>query len=393
MSTPRQFKRILLLILDSVGVGAMPDAADFGDQGSDTLGHLAASRLLNLPNMSRLGLGNIRPLQDIPPVDRPIGFFGKAALASRGKDTTSGHWEMMGIILDRPFPTYPDGFPDEIVSAFEKAIGRKVIGNYPASGTEIVQDLGEEHIRTGSPILYTSADSVFQLAAHIDVIPLAELYRFCQLARDLLQGEHQVGRVIARPFRGRPSHFERTTDRKDFAIPPPSPTVLDALDQAEIPVIAIGKIGSIYCQRGITTELESRDNRHTFSQTMQVVEELDEGLVFANFIDFDMLYGHRNDPAGYADALEEFDRMLERLLERLRQDDLLILASDHGCDPTTPSTDHSREYALLLCCSPACQPGHSLGTRESLADIGATIADNFGVTAPSGQSFLHEIVY
>src|SRR5690606_27229376 len=263
--------------------------------------------------------------------DRPIGFFGKAALASRGKDTTSGHWEMMGIILDHPFPTYPDGFPDEIVSAFEKAIGRKVIGNYPASGTEIVQDLGEEHIRTGSPILYTSADSVFQLAAHIDVIPLAELYRFCQLARDLLQGEHQVGRVIARPFRGRPSHFERTTDRKDFAIPPPSPTVLDALDQAEIPVIAIGKIGSIYCQRGITTELESRDNRHTFSQTMQVVEELDEGLVFANFIDFDMLYGHRNDPAGYADALEEFDRMLERLLERLRQDDLLILASDHGC--------------------------------------------------------------
>ncbi|HLV02265.1 MAG TPA: phosphopentomutase, partial [Acidobacteriota bacterium] len=366
MSTPRQFKRSLLLILDSVGVGAMPDAADFGDQGSDTLGHLAASRLLNLPNMSRLGLGNIRPLQDIPPVDRPIGFFGKAALASRGKDTTSGHWEMMGIILDHPFPTYPDGFPDEIVSAFEKAIGRKVIGNYPASGTEIVQDLGEEHIRTGSPILYTSADSVFQLAAHIDVIPLAELYRFCQLARDLLQGEHQVGRVIARPFRGRPSHFERTTDRKDFAIPPPSPTVLDALDQAEIPVIAIGKIGSIYCQRGITTELESRDNRHTFSQTMQVVEELDEGLVFANFIDFDMLYGHRNDPAGYADALEEFDRMLERLLERLRQDDLLILASDHGCDPTTPSTDHSREYALLLCCSPACQPGHSLGTRESL---------------------------
>lgn len=392
MSIRKQFKRILLLILDSVGIGAMPDAADFGDEGSDTLGHLATSRWLNLSNMGRLGLGNIRPLQGIPPVDRPIGFFGRAALASRGKDTTSGHWEMMGIILDRPFPTYPNGFPDEVVSAFEKAIGRPVIGNYPASGTEIIQDLGEEHMRTRSPILYTSADSVFQLAAHIDVIPLAELYRACQLARDLLRGEHEVGRVIARPFRGRPGHFERTADRKDFAIPPPVPMVLDALDQIGIPVIAIGKIGSIYCQRGITRELRSRDNRHTFSQTMQAMGELDEGLVFANFVDFDMLYGHRNNPGGYADALEEFDRMLEHFLGRLRQDDLLILASDHGCDPTTPSTDHSREYALLLCCSPAHQPGHSLGTRESLADIGATIADNFGVTAPAGRSFLREIV-
>ena len=385
------FKRIVVLVLDGLGVGAMPDAAEFGDAGSDTLGHVAASRPLSIPRMQELGIGCITPLPAIPPARHPQGCFGKMTLASRGKDTTSGHWEMMGLVLETPFPTFPQGFPPRLIHAFERTIGRSVIGNRAASGTAIIQELGSRHLATGSPIVYTSADSVFQIAAHTDVLPLPELYRMCEIARAQLTGPDEVGRVIARPFSGLPGNFFRTPDRRDYAVPPFRRLVLDALDDARVPVVAIGKIASIFCNRGIRVELKTTGNSDTTLHTLSALASYPRGFVFVNYVDFDMLYGHRNDVEGYASALEAFDRDLPGIQAALDPEDLLLLVSDHGCDPTTPSTDHSREYALLLTASQQGAAGRDLGTRGSLADIGATIAENFGVASPAGTSFLSEV--
>ncbi|HEV2492451.1 MAG TPA: phosphopentomutase [Terriglobia bacterium] len=386
------FERIILIVLDSVGIGAMPDAAAYGDVGRDTLGHIAERHGLRLPNLTRLGLANIRPLAGLSPAAHPEGAYGKATLLSPGKDTTAGHWEMAGIILDRPFPTYPHGFPRELMEKFEQAIGRKTLGNYPASGTEIIKQLGEEHVKTGQPIVYTSGDSVFQVAAHEDVIPIEELYRICRIARELLQGEHRVGRVIARPFVGKPGAFVRTERRHDYAVEPPRPMLLDVLQQAGLEVIGVGKIPDIFLNRGITHPLAGHNNREALESTLAAVADAWRGLTFTNLVDFDMLYGHRLDIAGYARALEEVDAFLPKLLGALRPDDLLILTADHGCDPLGPSTDHSREYVPVLATGPRVRHGVNLGTRSTLADIGQTVAQNFGIEIPHGVSFLKEIL-
>jgi phosphopentomutase len=385
------FERVILIVLDSVGIGAQPDAAQYGDQGRDTLGHIAERRQLRLPNLQKLGLGNIRPLAGIAPANPAAGAYGKATLLSPGKDTTAGHWEMAGIILDRPFPTYPGGFPREIIEAFERAIGRKTLGNYPASGTEIIRQLGEEHLRTGWPIVYTSADSVFQVAAHEEVIPVEELYRFCRIARDLLQGEHRVGRVIARPFRGQPGAFERTERRHDYAVEPPRPMLLDVLEQAGHRVVGVGKIPDIFVNRGIAESLPGRNNREALASTARAMDQGGAALIFTNLVDFDMLYGHRLDIEGYGRALEEVDALLSSILERLRPADLLILTADHGCDPLGPSTDHSREFVPLLVTGAQVRPGVNLGTRATLSDIGQTVAENFGLALTYGTSFLREL--
>ncbi len=385
------FERVVLIVLDSVGIGAMPDAAAYGDAGRDTLGHIAERRGLRVPNLVRLGLANIRPLAGLNPAPRPEGAYGKAALLSPGKDTTAGHWEMAGIILDRPFPTYPKGFPRELMEKFEQAIGGKTLGNYPASGTEIIKQLGEQHLKTGWPIVYTSGDSVFQIAAHEDVIPVEELYRMCEIARGLLQGEHRVGRVIARPFAGKPGAFVRTERRHDYAVEPPRPMLLDILQEADREVIGVGKVPDIFLSRGITRVLPGHNNREALESTRETLEESWQGLVFTNLVDFDMLYGHRLDVEGYGRALEEVDALLPTLLGRLRPRDLLILTADHGCDPLGPSTDHSREYVPVLATGPRVRRGVNLGTRATLADIGQTIGENFGLHIPHGTSFLRDI--
>jgi phosphopentomutase len=389
---PSHFERITLLVLDSVGIGAMPDAADYGDEGRDTLGHIAELRGLDVPNMVRLGLGNIRSLAGVTPAARPQGAYGKAALLSPGKDTTAGHWEMAGIILERAFPTYPRGFPRKLMEEFEHAIGRKTLGNVPASGTEIIKQLGEEHLRTGKPIVYTSADSVFQVAAHEEVLPVEELYRFCGIARRLLQGEHRVGRVIARPFTGPPGSFRRTERRHDYAVEPPRPMLLDLLCEAGLAVLGVGKIPDIFLNRGITKSFPGKNNRQALESTEAAMREDYRGLVFTNLVDFDMLYGHRLDVEGYGRALEEADAFLPRILAALGPDDLLILTADHGCDPKGPSTDHSREYVPVLVTGPKTRRGVNLGTRATLADIGATIAENFGLNLPKGSSFLKSLL-
>jgi len=397
------FRRVFLVVLDSLGIGELPDAARYGDAGSDTLGNLARRRPLRLPHLARLGLGNIRPLQGIPPEPAPVGSYGCCGLVSPGKDTTTGHWELAGIHLSKPFPTYPDGFPPEIIREFERRIGRRTLGNVPASGTEIIERLGAEHLRTGRPIVYTSADSVFQVAAHEDVIPLPELYRICEIARELLRGEHEVGRVIARPFLGRPGAFVRDQqNRHDYAVAPPQGMLLDKLAAAGVPVLAIGKIYDIYLGRGISEQRKTRNNEDGMAEITRASGEWNEGLVFANLVDFDSLYGHRNDVEGFARALEAVDAWLPDLLERLRPEDLLILTADHGNDPTTPSTDHSREYVPLLVYGARARRGVNLGTRRSLADVGQTVADIFlrhGRSSPApapilekGTSFLDEIV-
>jgi len=387
----RKYDRFILLVLDSVGIGEMPDASRFGDAGSDTLGNLLAKEEPSLPNLGRLGLGNIRALPNLPPAPNPEGAFGKAAILSNGKDTTVGHWEIAGLITANPFPTYPDGFPDRIVIPFCEAIGRGVLGNRPASGTEIIKELGAEHIRTGKPIVYTSADSVFQVAAHEEVIPLPELYRICEIARQLLDVPDRVARVIARPFLGSPGAFRRTGNRKDFAIPPPAPTLLDLLKDRGFPVIGVGKISSIFDDRGLTESLPAHDNAECVNQSINALGMIREGLIFANLVDFDMLWGHRNDAAGYARGLEEFDRRLPDLRARMEPRDCLIITADHGCDPTTPGTDHTREYVPILACGSRVRGGVCLGTRETLADMGQTIADNFAVRLPNGRSFLGDL--
>ena len=382
------FPRILWIVLDSVGIGEMPDAAAYGDAGSDTLGNIARRRSLDLPNLTRLGLANIRPIENLPPSPSPAGSFGKCALASPGKDTTTGHWEMVGIHLEHPFPLYPNGFPREIIEEFEQRTGRAVLGNKPASGTEIIKELGEEHMRTGSAIVYTSADSVFQIAAHEEVIPLWELYKMCETAREILRGPHEVGRVIARPFIGSPGSFQRTSNRHDYAVPPPRGMLLDCLQDRKVPVFSVGKIIDIFLGRGIGRYEKTKTNADGMAKTLAALDEAETGLIFVNLVDFDMLYGHRNDVEGYARALEEVDAWLPHLESTLRDGDLLILTADHGCDPTTPSTDHSREYTPLLTYGRRARSGVDLGTRASLSDIGQTVAENFGTGIRNGVSFL-----
>ena len=386
------FNRILLIILDGAGIGAMPDAPEWGDAGSDTFGHILESRQLHLPNLQRYGLGNIRPLQGLPPLSAPEGSYGRCALRSNGKDTTTGHWEMAGIILERAFPTYPDGFPPNVIDRFVKETSVPgILGNIPASGTEIIKVLGEEHVKTGKPIVYTSADSVFQIAAHEQVIPLDRLYEICESARQILDGEHKVGRVIARPFLGEPGGFYRTENRHDYAVPPPRENLLPALADEGLDVVCIGKIASIYDSLGVTKDLTAKNNEQSINQTIAALNDSSRGLIFSNLVDFDMLYGHRRDTEGYAKALEHFDSRLPEIEKAMREDDLMMISADHGNDPTFPGSDHTREYAPLLVYGKSAQRGVNLGTRGSLADIGQTIADNFGLRLTAGESFLPSI--
>jgi phosphopentomutase len=383
------FERIIWIVLDSVGIGEMPDAVAYGDAGSDTLGNLAEKCQLNLPNLRRLGLGNIKPIRGVAQVPHPSGAFGKCALASPGKDTTTGHWEMAGIHLQKPFPLFPRGFPQEIIGQFERQIGREVLGNKPASGTEIIQELGEEHMRSGRPIVYTSADSVFQIAAHEAVIPVPDLYRMCEIARQILAGPNEVGRVIARPFEGEPGNFVRTSNRHDYAVPPPQGMLLDQLAEKNVPVYGVGKIADVFLNRGIRTSVKTKNNADGMRCTAEALRKQTDGVIFTNLVDFDQLYGHRNDVEGYAAALEAVDTWIPSLA--LASGDMLILCADHGCDPTTPSTDHSREFTPLLVSGPRVRGGVNLGTRDTLSDVGQTVAENFGAKIANGTSFLHEI--
>lgn len=387
------YKRICLVVLDSVGIGELPDADRFGDVGSHTLGHIA-KRVpgFSLPNMQKLGLGNIAPLQGIPPADQPEAAFGKMAEVSVGKDTMTGHWELMGLKVTIPFQTYPNGFPPDLIQALETKTGRKVIGNKPASGTEILDELGAEQMKTGAWIVYTSADSVMQIAAHEEVIPLQELYTACLVARELTVGEHAVGRVIARPYIGQPGAFKRTPNRHDYAVTPPAPTVMNGLKDAGLDCMAIGKINDIYSGEGVTAAFHTNSNDHGIQETIRVMGEPFHGLSFTNLVDFDSLYGHRRDPEGYGRALQDFDRQLPELMARIGEEDLLLLTADHGNDPIHPGTDHTREYVPLLVWSPGMKKAISLGVRATFADVGATIAANFKLPAPQfGTSFLAEI--
>jgi phosphopentomutase len=385
------FRRVIWIVLDSVGIGAMPDAADYGDVGSDTLGNIARLRCLRLPNLCRLGLANIKPLAHLDPAASPAGAYGRCALASPGKDTTTGHWEMAGIHLEKPLPLYPHGFPREIMDEFERRIGRNTLGNKAASGTEIIKELGAEHMRTGSPIVYTSADSVFQIAAHEEVIPLWELYKMCETAREILHGPHEVGRVIARPFIGSPGAFTRTPNRHDYAVPPPKGMLLDRLDERGIEVYSVGKIFDVFLGRGIRDHVKTKNNDDGMAKTLEAMDAAAGGLIFVNLVDFDQQYGHRNDVEGYAGALERFDAWLPAFLGKLNEGDLVILTADHGCDPTTPSTDHSREYVPLLVYGPKARAGVNLGLRRTLSDIGQTVAENFGTAISRGTSFLSSV--
>src|SRR3954470_5888751 len=389
---PFRFNRVCLVVLDSAGIGAMPDAADWGDAGADTLGHILETRKVSLPNLQSIGLGNIRPLSGVPPVSAPMGSFGKCTLKSNGKDTTTGHWEMAGIILEKAFPTYPNGFPSSIIDRFVKEARLSgVLGNVPASGTEIIKELGEEHVRTGKPIVYTSADSVFQIAAHESVIPVPRLYEICETARRILKGEDEVGRVIARPFEGEPGAFRRTENRHDYAVPPPRENLLVTLSEAGLDVVCIGKVASIYDAVGVTLDLTAKNNDQSIDQTINALQRAQSGLIFSNLVDFDMLYGHRRDVEGYTRALEHFDSRLPEIEAAMREDDLLIITADHGNDPTYRGTDHTREYAPLLVYGKSARACVNLGDRGSLSDIGQTIADNFGLRLGAGESFLREI--
>ncbi|MBE7554310.1 MAG: phosphopentomutase [Anaerolineales bacterium] len=389
-----QVKRVTLIVLDSVGCGDAPDAAAYGDAGANTLGNI--SRVvggLNLPNMGTLGLGNLTEIKGVPPTGAAVGVYGRLTEVSAGKDTTTGHWELAGVILDQPFPTYPQGFPAELMAAYEARIGRKTLGNYPASGTEIIKELGEEHLRTGKPIVYTSADSVFQVATHEEIVPIDELYHLCQVARDLLTGEHAVGRVIARPFVGQPGHFTRTERRKDFSLEPPGDTILDVVKAAGQDVMGVGKIEDIFAYRGLTMSNHTGNNMAGVDAVVEFLALAKEGLIFANLVDFDALYGHRNDPQGYAEALAAFDRRLPEILQTLHDDDVLIITADHGNDPTDASTDHSRERVPILVCGQPIKRNCRLGTRTSFSDVAATIADLLGIQwSGPGASFAQIIL-
>lgn len=391
-------KKVLLIVLDSVGAGEAPDAAAYGDVGSNTLGNIAAAvGGLHLPNLRRLGLGNILPLQGVPPLTEPAelalaGAFGKMQEVSCGKDTTAGHWELAGTPLLRPLPTYPDGFPADLMAEFEKQIGRGTLGNLPASGTVIIEQLGAEHMRTGRPIVYTSADSVFQIAAHEQIIPLPQLYEMCAVARRLLVDEHGVGRVIARPFVGEPGNFRRTANRRDFSLLPPEGNLLAAVQAAGLPVVAIGKIHDIFAEQHIDFSYPTENNADGMEKIIMAMDKHPDGLIWANLVDFDMQFGHRNDVAGYAAALQAFDAWLPQLWANLRPQDLLLITADHGNDPTTPSTDHSREFVPVLAQAAAMRRGVDLGVRSCFADVGATAAAYLGAGAlPAGRSFLPEI--
>lgn len=389
----KRIQRVAVIVLDSVGCGDAPDAPEYGDVGANTLGNIArAVGGLDLPNLGQMGLGNLVEIVGTPPTTSASGVYGRLTEVSAGKDTTTGHWELAGVILRQPFPTYPHGFPPELIAAFESRIGRTTLGNYPASGTEIITKLGEEHLRTGQPIVYTSADSVFQIAAHEEVIPIDELYRMCQIAREILIGDHAVGRVIARPFVGAPGSFVRTERRKDFSLEPPEPTILDVVKAAGMQVMGVGKIEDIFAHRGLTMSNHTGNNMAGVDAILEYLHLPEMGLIFANLVDFDALYGHRNNVRGYAQALVEFDRRVPELLAALREEDVLIITADHGNDPTTPGTDHTRERVPILIHGSAIVANHNLGTRASFADLAATIADLLDVEwGGTGCSFADEI--
>lgn len=389
-----QVNRVVLFVLDSVGIGALPDSEAYGDYGVNTLGHIAESaEVFNIPNLTALGIGNIEGVEAIPSVEAPLGAFGRAMEASKGKDTTTGHWEIAGLQIDTPFKTYPNGFPDRVIEAFEAKIGRKTLCNRPASGTEIIEALGEEHMRTGHPIVYTSADSVFQIAAHEDVIPLDELYSMCGIARELLMGEDQVARVIARPFVGTPGQFERTPNRRDYSLNPFGKTVLDHAVAAGLEVKAVGKIVDIFNGQGITADVHTKSNMDGVDQTLNYLKDDFRGILFTNLVDFDAKYGHRRNVDGYREAIEAFDARLPELKAQMKPGDVLILLADHGNDPTYTGTDHTREYIPLLIYGDPVRPGVDIGTRKTFADVAATVSDLLGIEAtPHGTSFKSAIL-
>ena len=383
-----------MIILDGVGCGELPDADEFGDAGSNTLGNLSrAMGQLDLPNLEKLGLGRIIPIRGMKEVDNPLASYGKMAELSPAKDSTVGHWELMGCSVEEPFPVYPDGFPVDLVEELSAATGMKFIGNKPASGTEIIAELGEEHLETGALILYTSADSVLQIAAHEGKIPLTDLYRYCGIARKIMTGKHAVSRVIARPFIGVPGKFDRTSNRHDFSLPPYRETVLDLLQKSGVKTISVGKVSDLFCGQGIDTSNPTRSNLEGIEKTIQLSRELDSGFIFTNLVDFDMLWGHRNSPERFYVGLCEFDSQLPQIMDTLNEGDLLIMTADHGVDPTTESTDHSREYVPLLAWMPGMKKGKNLGIRNTFADAGATIANYFGIDGTGeGESFLSSVV-
>ncbi|MBM7648053.1 phosphopentomutase [Bacillus ectoiniformans] len=388
------FKRIHLLVMDSVGIGEAPDAERFGDKGSDTLGHIAKHMNgLNMPNLGKLGLSNIRAIQGIETADQPLAYYTKMEEASNGKDTMTGHWEIMGLHIETPFQVFPDGFPDELISELEEKTGRKIIGNKPASGTEILDELGKEHMETGALIVYTSADSVLQIAAHEEVVPIKELYEICETARAMtMNDQYMIGRIIARPFVGEPGNFKRTSNRHDYALKPFERTVMNELKDGGLDVIAIGKISDIYDGEGVTEAIRTTSNMDGMDQFSRVFDQEFTGLSFVNLVDFDALFGHRRDPEGYGKALEEFDARLPEVLDKMKEDDLLIITADHGNDPTHHGTDHTREYVPLLVYSKRFTKGKEMPIRQTFADIGATIAENFQVNRPlHGTSFLEEL--
>jgi len=385
--------RAFLIVLDGVGLGALPDAADYGDAGSHTLRHVAeANGGLRLPTLERLGLGCIEPLPGVRALGDPRGAYGRMAERSKGKDSTTGHWELAGIVSERAFPTYPRGFPEDLLERFARRVGREWLGNVAASGTEIIARLGAEHQRTGKLIVYTSADSVFQIAAHEETVPLPELYEACRVARTLLTDEHAVGRVIARPFTGAAGSYRRTANRRDFSLPPPGATLLDRLTERGLQVFTIGKVDELFAGRGVTEAVHTKDNAEGEALLCELARGSGEGLVFANLVDFDQQYGHRNDPSGFARALEQFDGRAAELIGSLRSDEMCLITADHGNDPTTPSTDHSREYVPLLVAGPRVRSGADLGTRETFADVAATLCEMFSLARPAaGRSFLREV--
>jgi phosphopentomutase len=385
--------RVILIVLDSVGIGELPDARDYGDAGSDTLGNIARRVPLKLPHLRRLGLARIASLNRVDPDPAPAGAFGRMAEASPGKDSVTGHWELMGLVLERAFPVFPNGFPPEVIAGFERRIGRRTLGNKAASGTAIVEELGAEHVRTGKPIVYTSADSVFQIAAHEDVVPVPDLYRWCEIAFEIVGTGMGVGRVIARPFVGAAGAFRRTANRRDFALAPFEPTLLDRVKDSGRPVVAIGKIEDLFAGRGITAAIHTASDEQGMDEVLLAMSTTPRALIFANLVDFDTVYGHRNDVAGYAANLERFDARLGDLLPRLGPRDLLLVTADHGNDPTTPSTDHAREYVPVLAAGAAVRGGVDLGTRQTFADLGQTIAEVFRVgPLARGASFLRDML-